>query len=264
MMGEANGRKGVDPSQMKIIAHRGYSGEYPENTRAAFVAAIEAGCDGFETDVHLTADGEPVILHDAELDRTSTGSGLVYKQTYRELLTYDFGAKYHPRFRGERILHLSELLELTREHGLLLNIELKFPRFAYPEIERKVISLVREYGMEDQTLLSSFNHISMKLCGELCPQIRTGLLYMNPLYRAERYAATCEAYALHPHHLLLQFEQGLASRAREQGMKLHAWTVNEPSDFERMRDLGADAVITDHPGRFYAAREAGKEARSWS
>lgn len=245
-----------------ILAHRGFSGAYPENTRSAFIAAIEAGCDGFETDVHLTADRQAVVIHDAGLERTSTGSGYVYGHTYKELLEYDFGVKYDPRFKGERIMHLSELMELVREHGLFLNIELKFSEVVYPDFEKTVISIVEQHGMESRTLLSSFNHLSMRLCKQLCPAIRTGLLYANPLFQAEQYARTCGADALHPHYRLLQLEPALTARAKAAGVDINTWTVNDAGDYAQIEELGVSAVITDHPGRFCSAG-SGKEAKPW-
>ena len=111
---------------MRVAAHRGFSEKYPENTMAAFRAAIEAGADEIETDVRMTADGELVLIHDDNVSRTTDGTGKVCEMTLAELKKLDAGVKKGKEFAGARIPTLRELLELCKEHpALTLDIELK-------------------------------------------------------------------------------------------------------------------------------------------
>ena len=239
------------------LAHRGFSGRYPENTRAAFLAAIEAGADGFETDVHLSRDGQLVVLHDPVLGRTCDGSGAVIDKTYQELLRYDFGAWFDPVFRGERIMLMEELLELVKQHNLVLNIEVKNYEVFYDGIEEALITLIRRMGMADAVFLSSFNHLSMARCKDIDPGIRTGLLYSYPMWRADEYILGTRADNAHPKYLCLELEPDLTERLHAQGKGVHTWTVNEEADMHRMIGLGVDSVITNHPDRLKRILEGG-------
>ncbi|GHU69763.1 glycerophosphoryl diester phosphodiesterase [Clostridia bacterium] len=239
----------------KNIAHRGFSGEYPENTLLAFEKAVEEGrCDGFETDVHLSADGELVIIHDDELDRTTNGSGPVSVKTRAELLELDAGIKKGERFAGQRIPLLAQVLDVAKKHSVILNIELKNMPNPYPGLEAKVIQLVRDMGMVEQVQLSSFNHLSIALCKRLAPDIYAGLLYSQPLYRAEEYAKSCGADALNLHYLLLYYEPELAARCKALGIELNLWTVNESADMARLQTMvDSGSIITNYPNRMREA-----------
>lgn len=102
------------------IAHRGFSGNYPENTMLAFKKAVEAGCDGIETDLHMTKDGIIVICHDETIDRTTNGSGLINDYSYEELCKFDAGIKFGEEFEKEKIPTIDEFLDYVRDKGLLI------------------------------------------------------------------------------------------------------------------------------------------------
>ena len=230
-----------------VLAHRGFSGKFPENSRRAFMEAIAIdGCDGFEVDVHLSADGEPVIIHDETLDRTTSGKGPVNTMTFKELRKLDVGAWMDPQFAGEKIMHLDELIELTIQHNQLLNVELKTFPVVYPGIEKAVIDRIVAMGATDRVFLSSFNHLSMKLCNEINPAIRTGLLYMQPLINAEKYAAS---HALHPMYNLLTLEPDLVDRAHSAGVAVHTWTVNSEDAMRLCISHRVDSIITNYPDK---------------
>lgn len=109
-----------------LLAHRGFSGEYPENSPLAFQMAIEkTQVDGFESDVHITKDGRLVVFHDASVERTSNGAGFIKDYTYDEMLELDIGAWKSPEFAGQHIWTFDELLDFCKETKMLLNIELK-------------------------------------------------------------------------------------------------------------------------------------------
>ena len=230
-----------------VIAHRGFSGKFPENSKRAFVEAIAvAGCDGIETDVHLSKDGEPVIIHDGTLERTTNGKGPVIAKTFEELRKLDVGSWMSEEFAGEQIMHLNELLDLCIQHDKVLNIELKNYQTIYPNLEKIVIDCVVAKNAEDRVFLSSFNHISMETCKGINPNIKTGLLYMQPLIKAEKYAA---GHALHPAYALLGLEADLVERTHKEGQAVHTWTVNGDDEMRFCIKMDVDSIITNFPDR---------------
>ncbi|WP_238652402.1 glycerophosphodiester phosphodiesterase [Paenibacillus piscarius] len=232
---------------MNIInfAHRGASAAAPENTMAAFRKGLELGATGIETDVQMTSDGAVVVIHDESLDRTTTGSGYVKDKTLREILEVDAGSWFSPEFAGERIPTLEELLDLLQGRDTVLNIELKNGTFFYPGMEEKVIAAVREQGMSERVVISSFNHYSLAHCKKLAPEIRTGILYGEGLYRPWDYAASLQAEALHAHHSSALPE--FVSAAAAQGVVYHPWTVNDSSRMQELIEAGVAGIITDYP-----------------
>ncbi|MBW7886681.1 MAG: glycerophosphodiester phosphodiesterase, partial [Caldilineaceae bacterium] len=117
----------------QLIAHRGYSGPYPENTRVAIEAAMRLGVDMVEVDVRITRDGVPVLLHNVTLDETTNGRGRVDAHRFDELHGYDAGAWKGPEFRGERLLSLRETFLMTRDR-MPLNLDIKTPAAIAPVI----------------------------------------------------------------------------------------------------------------------------------
>jgi len=235
------------------LAHRGFSGKYPENTKTAFLAAAKTGgCDGFEADVHLSKDNEPVIIHDEELDRTSNGKGAVGGHTFAELRKFDMGAWMGAEFAGEKIMHLDELLELVLQHDKVLNLEIKNYMVFYQGIEEKVIERIRMMGAADRVFLSSFNHISMKRCKQIDAGIPAGLLYGQPLIDMDDTAARHGFDALHPRIGCLRYSPDLAEKAHGQGLKINVWTVNTEEDMRFCLEKKVDGIITNYPDRLSA------------
>ena len=230
-----------------ILAHRGFSGNFPENSRRGFLEAINVkGCHGFETDLQMSSDGELVIIHDETLERTTTGTGYVNATTFKDLRKLDIGSWKGPQFAGEAIMALDELLELAIQHNKKINLELKNYLIYYPNMEEKVIERICAFKAEDKVFLSSFNHVSMEKARSINPNIPTGLLYHQPLINVEKYAT---GHALHPHHLLLQHDPGLVTRAHKEGLKIHTWTVNKDSDMRTLIKMKVDSIITDYPNK---------------
>lgn len=231
-----------------LLAHRGFSGKYPENTRRAFMEALAVkGCDGFESDVHLSKDGEPVVIHDPVLDRTTNGTGFVRDFTFEELRKLDCGSWMGEEFKGEQIMHLDELLDLITEHDVFLNLEVKNYEVLYEGIEQIVIDRIRAKKAEKRVLLSSFNHISMEICKDIDPEIETGFLYNTPLISAEKYAASYRPNALHPKYTCFFIEPDLVQRAHEAGYQVNTWTANTIEDIKMCLKLGVDSIISNYP-----------------
>ncbi|STO12971.1 Glycerophosphoryl diester phosphodiesterase [[Flavobacterium] thermophilum] len=228
-----------------IFAHRGAAGTHPENTMAAFEEALKAGADGIELDVQLTKDGEPVVIHDETVDRTTDGSGWVKDILYRELRKFNAAAKWDGRYGHCPIPHLEEVLAWLAPTRLLVNIELKNSLVAYERLEQKVIAVVRRYGLENRTIFSSFNHNSMRLCRQLAPEIETALLYMEPLYDQWTYVQAMNAGGVHPYHRTVTAD--FAADARRRGVAVRPFTVNKPKTAKTMFAYKVDAIFTDYP-----------------
>lgn len=236
---------GGPPRRPLILAHRGASTHAPENTLAAFRLAAEAGADGIELDVHLSRDGEVVVIHDEQVDRTTNGRGRVHDMTLAELKALDAGAWFSPRFSGERIPTLAEVLEAVGPAFRLINVELKSGRVLYPGLEAKVIETLRRFGLLERCILSSFNHFSLRLVKQIEPRARTGVLYVEGLVDPWVYARHVPADAIHPPHYAVFPE--LVAGAHAAGVAVNTWTVDAPEDVRRVVACGVDAVITNDP-----------------
>jgi glycerophosphoryl diester phosphodiesterase len=232
---------------MKIIAHRGWSGRAPENTMAAFGAALEFKVDGLELDVHRCKDGELVICHDPMVDRTTNGKGFIKDLTWEELQRLDAGSWFGSCFQNERIPRLRSLFELVRQSDLLINIELKTDLFDYPGIEEQLVQLIKDFELADQCIVSSFNHYSLLRVIAALPELGTGVLYEARLYQPWVYAKQLNAAALHPKYISVSPE--MVARTHESGLLVNAWTVNEPEWVRPMIGAQVDAIITNHPDR---------------
>ena len=231
-----------------LFAHRGFSGAYPENSPIAFQAvADKTNAVGIESDVHITKDGKLVIFHDATLERTSNGKGWIKDHTFDELLQLDIGSWMAPEFAGQHVWTLEQLLDFCKESKLLLNMELKNYEVFYQGLEKMVADAICARKMQDQVFVSSFNHISMQEFKQICPEIKTGLLYDKPLLDIEHYIARSNADNMHPRYMLLTYQPELMDLYHGRGMQVNTWTVNEEADMRDMINLGVDCIISNYP-----------------
>lgn len=236
----------------KVWAHRGASADAPENTLEAFRLAAELGADGVELDVHLTADGEVVVIHDDTIDRTSNGSGAVSSMTFAELRQFDYSNNMRG-YKGCKIPTLREVYELLAPTGLHVNVELKAGALPEPELIEQLAQLEAEFGMEDRIIYSSFNHYSLLMLKEQLPHAKTAILYMTALAYPWKYAASLGCAALHPMMPNLMIPDYVAE-THALGMITNVWTVDRPDDIKRMLALGADGIITNEPAMVMALR----------
>ena len=231
-------------------AHRGYSGAYPENTMLAFAKAVEAGADGIELDVQLSADGEVVICHDETVDRTANGraSGWVKDFTAAQLAALDVSYRF-PQYAGRadcRIPTFAEYCALIAPTALATNIELKTGVFQYPGIEEKVWSLICRYGLQRRVIVSSFNHYSVLRMKALAPELACGFLTGDWIVDAGAYCAAHGA-AFHPEYHNLTPE--VVAEVKRHGVPIHCYTVNEPEDVRDLMAKGVDIIIGNYPER---------------
>lgn len=230
----------------KIIAHRGFSARYPENTMLAFEQAIALGADGAEFDVQLTADGVPVVIHDESLLRTTGSDGLVKDLTYEQLQTCDCSYKFKGQCPVQRIPTLEAYFQLVRERDFLSIIELKTAIFEYPGIEEKVIALIDAYGVGDRVILSSFNHYSLLRCKEIAPALPRGILYECRIAEPQRYAATLDMQFLHPDYRFLNDEE--LEKYESARIKTNPWTVDGEADMAYLlQKANIFGLMTNHP-----------------
>jgi glycerophosphoryl diester phosphodiesterase len=232
-----------------VTAHRGFSGQAPENTRAAFRAAIDAGSHMIELDVHLTRDNEVVVIHDDTLERTTNGKGNVAEKTFAELERLDAGAWFNPRFAGERIPTLAEVLEIARGR-IRINIELKkgknFP-YTMEELADRTLAVVEKAGMADQILFSSFDPAAINRIRKRNPRLSIALIVDKPWVKPEDPSGGTLYPMLSCRTSVLNEEN--VRRAHAGGIKVHVWTVNTKEAMEKFIALGVDGIITNHPDR---------------
>lgn len=230
----------------KIFAHRGASDQAPENTMPAFELACELGADAFELDVHLTADGEIVVIHDDTVDRTSNGTGRVREMTFAELSALDF-SNGKPGYAGVRLPLLADVLRLAQRNGLCVNAEIKeYSPAGAPELIRRLLELEKSCGMSGKILYSSFDHHLLRELKKISARTPTAVLYADGLIDAWDYAEKLHAQAVHPYFPLLGLDS-LVAQCHRRRIAVHPWTVNEEEELAAMLRAGADGVITNRP-----------------
>lgn len=231
----------------KVFGHRGFSGNYPENTMLAFRETERAGAAGIETDVQLTRDGVPVLIHDETLERTTNGTGNVRDFTLAELQKLDARWKYGGSVPFQTIPTLEEYLDFMRGNRLITNIELKTGVYEYPGIEETVVRMVERFGLVDRIWYSSFNHFSVLRAKELCPEAKCGLLLDCWLVGAGEYGKRLGMQTING--CAPYFKPEVVAEIHEAGLEALAWTPNLPADLRRLAAAGADVLITNYPDR---------------
>jgi glycerophosphoryl diester phosphodiesterase len=232
-----------------VAAHRGGARLWPENSLTAFRGAIGLGVDLVELDVHQTRDGEVVVVHDPTLERTTTGRGAVRDLSWSELATV--GIRGTP---DERVPRLADVLALLRPSavGLLLEIKTGPAGTHYPGIEERVLALLQDSGLADRTTIMAFDWAILERLRALSPSVRlTGLLGQHGATRAggiEAVVPRLRALGVND----LGIERTLLTpeavrAARDAGLSIGVWTVNDPEELRRVLGAGVDYVTTDQP-----------------
>jgi glycerophosphoryl diester phosphodiesterase len=246
-----------------VIGHRGCAGEAPENTLPSFARALEAGAAILESDVHLTRDGAPVLLHDDRIDRICDGTGRATERTLDELREFDAGYRFTPdggrsfpfRGAGVQIPTLAEALETFPRARFNLELKERVPGLVEHSVE-----VIRSAGRESLTLLTAGDDALMA-------ELRTHLAAVDS--QMAQGASTGDVVAFlqslqegtapKPGPMALQVPpefagQPLVTRAfvdhaHVHGLQIHVWTINDAAEMLRLLDLGVDGIVTDHPGR---------------
>lgn len=228
-----------------IYGHRGARGEAPENTLASFQRCLEHGVTRCELDLHLSADGELMVIHDPTLKRTTGQRGKVAERSAAELEQLDARSGGPDWPQACQIPRLRTLFEhCSFEHWQL---EVKSASKVRARlIVEAIAKLTREFGLSHKVTVTSSSRTVLSALQTLAPQLARGLVaehgWLEPLKVAQRYQ--CSLLALNwplcsPERL---------HKAQAQGLHVSVWTVNEPALMRRLADLGVDSLITDFPG----------------
>ena len=230
-----------------VIAHRGASGEAPENTEAAISLAARQGARWAEVDVTISADGIAVIHHDQDLQRCSDGEGLVILKRLSQLKALDCGSWYGPQFAGQRLLTLTDLLTLANRLDLALNLEIKPTVGREPETVWAIAQALHTVPFEQPLILSSFSIHALHAASTHLPHITRALnteaIPRNWQERLEE--AGCQGL-----HFAREFvDTALMHDIRAAGYHMLVFTVNDPELAQQLFEYGVSGVFTDHPGR---------------
>jgi len=239
------------------IAHRGASGHAPENTLAAFRLALEQGTDAIELDLRSTRDGHLVALHDASVDRTTNGRGRLADLTLAEVERLDAGGWFAPRFRGEHIPRLSEVLGLARRSDIRLLLELKTDGNPASEWIARTVQEVGRAGLVERVTFLSFDASALEQVRREEARAATAWLVKRIPLRVVQRLAALRAAALAPHWAGVS--AALVRSLHEAGYPVMVWTVDAPATMRRLLRLGVDALATNFPDRLTAVLD---EARA--
>ena len=236
------------------IAHRGASASAPEHTQIAFQSAVNLGVEMIELDVQLSRDGALVVIHDLTLDRTTNGRGLVRQHDWGALRQLDTGSWFAPRFAGQRVLRLEDVIALAAGR-VGLNVEMKGGAADWQELASGLIHTLQASRFLDATIVSCFEPFALERIRAESNDVRLGLLWQSPnLEEAWAWAHTLRATSLHPYWALVSAD--LIRKAHDRGLQVFAWTVNDVEVMRRLIREGVDGIMSDVPERF-AALEGG-------
>ena len=234
---------------MLVIAHRGASGNAPENTLAAFKKAVALGATFIETDLQLSRDARFVAIHDVTVNRTTNGQGAVHDMTLTELRRLDAGSWFGSEFAGERIPTLEEILEFSKKNDVVFYLEIK-PAGTWGG-EHALVSALRESGEIPRVVVISFDASIVLSLRKIEPTLMTGLLYdgqiENPLGKAVEIGAR---------QLLVRGDMvspALIAEAAKKDLQVVCWTVNHPAHMRMLAAAGVDGIMSDYPDRLAAA-----------
>jgi glycerophosphoryl diester phosphodiesterase len=248
-------------STPRLFAHRGASGEAPENTLAAFHRAVALGVEYIELDVHVSRDGHVVVIHDATLERTTNGSGAVREQPLAQLQQWDAGYRFSPdggatfpfRAMGVTVPTLAEVFYQCP--GVKFTVEIKPEE---PAVEEQVIAVIRACERESDVILASEHDRVLQRVRDFAPDLATSFAYGEVFDFIQRvttgaladYRPLGHAVQIPPEFqgVPLVTEQTLAA-AHEVGCEMHVWTINDAREMVRLLDLGVDGVMSDFPER---------------
>ncbi len=224
-----------------IFAHRGANSFAPENSIPAFEAAIRIGCDGIEMDVRLTASGDIIIFHDRRLNRMTGCRGNVHQMTLSQIRQVYLES--NPHFR---IPTLQEVLEVIGDR-ILINIDVKKETMRQNGLEEKILSILRDFRLKDNIVISSFNPLVLKKFADLAPDYRLGFIYRQRSHKFISNGVPVESF--HVYHRMLS--RKYITNLHQQNYRVYAWTVDKERHFRRMLKIGVDGIITNHPEVYY-------------
>jgi glycerophosphoryl diester phosphodiesterase len=239
------------PSPPLVIAHRGDSAHRPENTLAAFAGALELGASAVELDIQLTRDGHVVVIHDASLERTTSGRGDVRQMTLAEVRAVSAGYpnRFGSEWAGERVPTLAEALALLRDRARAM-VEIKAESVTADEtggVEALAVAEIRRAAMVDKVALISFDQRAIVRLRQLAPDISRGRIFGRT--SADEVLADARASGAEvvlPHKS--QLSDALVARVHAAGIKLATWVVDEPEELRELARFDLYGVGSNRPG----------------
>lgn len=232
---------------MLVFGHRGFSGVYPENTMLSFRKAVEVGADGIELDVHLSKDGELMVIHDEKLLRTTGKEGEVADYTRSELEAIKASKTQDDRYEAT-IPSFEEYCAFASKEKIVTNVEIKTGIRWYKDIERKTVEMVYRFHLEDRIIFSSFNWLSVVRCKSVAPEIPCGLLFEQGGQDVRYLACQAKDHGiefLHPDYRLV--DKAMREECRENGIGLNVWTVNKEEQMKQLMEWGVRGAISNYP-----------------
>ncbi|MDO4663080.1 MAG: glycerophosphodiester phosphodiesterase family protein [Tissierellia bacterium] len=226
-----------------IIAHRGYSENFPENTMLAFKKSLENNADGIELDLHLTKDKKVVICHDGSINRTSNGKGRINDKTLSELKKYKFNRKMKKIDYNVEIPTLVEFMEWFSNFDKFVNIEIKAYKYDYMDLVLRTLDIIDNYNMKDRTIISSFNQKALKFIKKIDPFINVGFLTRKNIKNPGEYCRKNNIDYFHPKYKIL--DKDSIDNCRRNGIEINAWTVNDIFDIDKLVLEGIHGIITN-------------------
>ncbi|CAN5187876.1 glycerophosphodiester phosphodiesterase family protein [soil metagenome] len=235
------------PGDVSFVAgHRGGKDGAPENTIPAFRRAIAGDLDAIETDLQLTSDGVPVLMHDFMLDRTTTGTGPVWASTWDQVKALDAGSWYGPAFAGTRVPRLQDLLDLVRPTSKRVILELKG---SWTDSQLKpVVEQIRSRGLAQRIMIAGFDITSLSAAERVGPEIPRAVIIHDAVGDPAVLAATCGAAAIVTSKEFLLSDPDAVERIHEARLGVMAYTLNSSKAWSEAVALGVDGIITDKPG----------------
>lgn len=240
--------------RIEIIAHRGFSAQAPENTLAAIEAALTAGADAVEWDMHVAACGTPVLIHDATLGRTTNGVGPVRRRTLAQLQALDAGAWFGAAFAGETVPSFEQALDRVKGRAGRVYAEVK----GYRELEDldRMVRIVRDADMLHDTVFISLDWgIVERIAGQE-ERLAVGYVVEERAHfdEALERAASSQRAILDLDHRLVLLEPALVDRARSRGVEVAVWTVNDEGEAAAVVEAGVERLTTDRVDALVAWR----------
>lgn len=250
-----------------IIAHRGASGNFPENTLAAFRAARESGADGIEFDVRLSKDGVPVVIHDADLLRTAANEKKIAEMTAAELAQIDVGSWFSAQFPAlandvfadEKIISLADFFREFADSEMIFYVEMKCEGSNESRIVEAVAAVIAASCMQSRVVVKSFEHDSLKFIKKFLPEIRTAALFepQTKLFLRPKKHIIAPSLAVRADEISIHYAlaaEHILRKIRAGGLKTVIWTANEANWVRYARQHAIDVVITNFPAKLLAKR----------
>lgn len=240
----------IGPRRDEVQAHRGASAVAPENTIAAFRAAAEQGARWVELDVALLGDDTLVVIHDDSVERTTSGKGSLGALTQADIAKLDAGTWFDARYAGEHLPTLAEVIKALGEFGLSANVEIKQHKHhkSLDQLVRAVQADINRRAPSTQIMISSFDPDALRAMHALEPELEMAMLWGRPPEDWAEKLRAIPATTIHMHYKALSI--GMLEETSKNGIKVRAWTCNNPVELVSFWGAGLTGVITDNPKLF--------------